>query len=188
MLGTIDPTERPTPTPSSRQTTRPTADPTSNPTSKPTLEPSNDPIAAPLPCGITASERSEQIVEILGVDSSIGPTSPQSLALDWITNKDGLLLCPDNEDALIQRYVAAVFYYSTGGGGWNQCNAPSDLGNAAAVIRANEECRVRATTFPDLTSGSDAWMTASSECEWGGLACFADGSIREISFGMLYLM
>lgn len=110
------------------------------------------------------------------------PDSAQSLAFDWITNKDGLYLCPDDEEALIQRYVATVFYFSTGGGSWNQCNAPEDL-SPDAVERANEQCRVRAATFPDLTSESNAWLTGSSECEWGGLACLPNGSIGELSFG-----
>ena len=82
----------------------------------------------------------------------------------------------------MQRYVAAVLYFSVGGGTWNQCNAPSNPDNPASIERANEECRIRTTTFPDLTSGSNAWLTPSSECEWGGLACLPDGSIAEASF------
>ena len=177
MTATDNPTSKPTPLPSKRPTPQPSAKPTANPTSKPTISPT----AVSLPCGIAATARSEEVLRILNVDLS-DPDSPQSLALDWITNKDGLYLCPDDEAALIQRYVAAVFYFSTGGGSWNQCNAPEDLG-LDAVERANEHCRIRAATFPDLTSGSNAWLTASSECEWGGLACLPDGSIGELSFG-----
>lgn len=176
MTATSNPTKRPTPPPSNM--------PTPLPTDEPTMEPSNNPPAAPLPCGMSAAERSEQIINVLGVDSS-DPDSPQSLALDWITNNDGLFLCPDNNNALIQRYVAAVFYYSIGGGTWNQCNAPRDLNDLAAVEKANDECNARANTFPDLTGGSNAWLSPSSECEWGGLACYPNGSIGEVSFGKL---
>ena len=182
MAGTDAPTKRPTSSPSVRPTMEPSRNLTPIPTIRPTMKPSNSPTADLLPCGIPTAVRSQQITEILDVDSP-DQYSPQYLALDWITNKDSIYICPDDEKALIQRYVAVVFYYSTGGGAWNQCNAPNNLSDDAAVERANEECKVRAATFPDFTSGSKAWLTASNECEWGGLACNFDGSIGEISFG-----
>jgi hypothetical protein len=179
MASTDEPTKVPTDSPTLKPSLKPTADPTFKPTADPTLLPTPIPT---LPCGLSLDERSQKIIDILGAESA-DPNSPQGLALDWITNKDGLYLCPDNEEALIQRYVAAVFYFSTGGGSWNQCNAPDDLDDPAEVGRANDECSVLTSTFPDLTSGSNAWLTATSECEWGGLACLPDGSVAELSFG-----
>jgi len=196
---TIQPTQLPTEAPRTRPTPFPTQKPTSFPTSKPSLKPvtpalvTTNPTNAPTGrCQLTESSRNEQIREIIESvslkDVLKNATSPQSLALDWITNKDALRVCPGNEKRLIQRYVAAVFYFSTGGGSWKQCNAPEDLDDPAAVERANVECKIQTNTFPDQTSGSQAWLTASSECEWGGLACLPETSscsfcIGELSFG-----
>jgi hypothetical protein len=51
--------------------------------------------------------------------------------LDWITIEDEAQLCP-NDDNLIQRYIMAVFYYSTDGDRWAECSAGS------ASVRAKE--------------------------------------------------
>lgn len=50
--------------------------------------------------------------------------SPQGRALDWITNEDEAQLCPDSPN-LTQRYIMAVFYYSTDGDKWDECSAGS---------------------------------------------------------------
>ena len=194
MAATDDPSKRPTPSPTESPSFSPTTIPTmtpslspskrpsQNPTNMPTNLPTPSPTAAALPCGLSEAARKTQIIKILNVQS-VNPNSPQDLASNWIIDNDDLYLCPDNEKAIMQRYVAAVLYFSVGGGTWNQCNAPRDLDNPASIERANEECRIRTSTFPDLTSGSNAWLTPSNECEWGGLACLPDGStIAEVSF------
>lgn len=58
--------------------------------------------------------------------------SPQGKALNWITNEDEAQLCP-NDDNLIQRYIMAVFYYSTDGDRWAECSAGS------ASVRAEDD-------------------------------------------------
>ncbi len=122
-------------------------------------------------------------------DDLSDPESPQSLASDWIINNDSLRLCPQKEKDLIQRYVAAVFYYSVGGDTWNECSSPSDLGDFDEIEKANDDCTIESNFAPGDVSGSDAWLTPITECEWGGVSCTSSDDIQcplcinQISFG-----
>jgi len=130
-------------------------------------------------CGLTPTERREQIEKNLSpVSSALSnqiPT-PQRSALNWIIDDDGAQLCPD-DDSLVQRYTLAVFYYSTNGDGWKECNAPSNFDSQASIAAANSACTlttVNATTiFPNDVRGTNAWLTPESECTWGGISCYA---------------
>jgi hypothetical protein len=106
------------------------------------------------------------------------PGTPQNDALDWIVNQDTRYLCP-NDPALKRRYSAAVFYFGTRGSRWLNCNAPDDLSNPESIAAANEACTIE--PLPD--SGSDAWLTPSSECFWGGIVCDESGNVVRIEFG-----
>jgi hypothetical protein len=103
--------------------------------------------------------------------------TPQNLAMTWIIELDPLQLCPQ-DDNLIQRYVMAVFYYSTRGGRWLECSAPTEFDDQEAIESANMGCDI-------IVPGgkSDAWLTPSLECEWGGVACNDDGFVNRIDFG-----
>jgi hypothetical protein len=70
-------------------------------------------------------------------------TTPQGKATDWIINQDEFQLCPGDEK-IIQRWVMAIFYYSTAGQDWNITGTPS-------------------TSTPFL--GND------NECNWFGISC-----------------
>jgi len=79
---------------------------------------------------------------------------------------------------MVQRYIMAVFYYSTGGGDWNECNAPSNFTDLDDIAQANANCTIIGDG-PDpfnapMFQGTDAWLTPSYECFWGGLACLDD--------------
>lgn len=116
------------------------------------------------------------------------PGSPQSLATNWLINEDGAFLCPD-DPFLTQRYAAAVFYYSTEGDRWNQCSAPANVNDPAQVAEANAACtiQVEGMVVEEMQSGSDAWLTPSSECQWGGLACSNDDSfVIQLAIGEKY--
>lgn len=91
-------------------------------------------------------------------------TSPTDLALEWLISEDPRVLCP-NDESLIQRYVAAVFYYSTDGDDWKQCS--SDQGDSKKVAKCEEGGR---------------WMSDLSECFWWGLECDTNGQIIGITF------
>lgn len=94
--------------------------------------------------------------------------SPQNMALDWLINKDAMYSCPEDEN-LVQRYVVAVFYYSSIGDEWLQCSAPDELENPDSIEKANANCNIEDES-PD-GGGTDAWLTPVSECQWAGLAC-----------------
>lgn len=105
--------------------------------------PSPGPGPSPTVCnGITEEQRKRRILAEItasGVSSRqdlADDRSAQGMALDWITNEDEAELCPDDNN-LIQRYIMAVFYYSTDGDRWAECSAGSpsaraedDSGNA----------------------------------------------------------
>lgn len=128
---------------------------------------------------MTPEDRAEQITAIaVAASGPIADGSPQDLALDWLINEDALFLCPD-DPKIEQRYVLAVFYYSTEGDDWNECSAP-DLTDPVAIANANTACTLTVTPPPDifatipLTSSTDAWLTPVNECEWAGIVCNAN--------------
>ena len=131
-------------------------------------------------CGdLTPTERRDEILRILSTVSRSNlffeTGSPQQNAFNWIVDEDTAQLCPD-DDNLIQRYTLAVFYYSTDGNNWNECNAPDDFSAPVSIANANSACTlttVNATTiFPNDIRGSNAWLTPGSECRWGGISCY----------------
>ena len=155
-------------------------------------------------CGLTAEERESQIIDELSAvsfpDLFEETDSPQSQALDWILNKDSAFICPD-DSSLVQRYTLGVFYYSTEGDSWNECNAPGDFSSEISIAAANSACTLTTTNatqiFPvrvvwasicrlilsDISQrnlqndirGSNAWLSPSDECTWGGVSCYANG-------------
>jgi len=160
----------PTPVP---PTPRPT---TAFPTTTPTVNPT-------LPCNLTPEERREQLtleaIRVSGPTAPITPGTSQYSALEWLIDEDALYVCPQDAKSL-QRYVAAVFYFSTNGPNWTMCSAPEDLSDPASIQEANEACNLGLTPpplgtdiFPRI-SGTDAWLTPVSECFWGGLECNAN--------------
>ncbi|KAL3803334.1 hypothetical protein HJC23_009298 [Cyclotella cryptica] len=175
-----------TPAPTFFDTTESTPAPTLKPTAKPTPAPT-------FPCNITPDTRVTQLTNILAtvskrVDFNTA-NSPQNLALNWILNEDLALICPSNgsveRQAIIQRYVMALFYYSTNGNDpvnnptWKECAAPNVF-NQASVDVANNKCKLTTTNstqiFPDDVRGTNAWLTPESECTWGGVSCYPESS------------
>lgn len=97
-------------------TSSPTSQPTSTPTtSSPTTSPSSFPSFR---CNINPSDREAALFAIaisISKDNLLtDPSTPQAQAFDWIVNTDSLFLCPNDIDAVIQRYSTAVFYLSIG--------------------------------------------------------------------------
>jgi hypothetical protein len=58
--------------------------------------------------------------EVLGAEALQDDSSPQFNALRWLANEDTAVLDLDSTPTviLVERYVLAVFYYATSGGGW----------------------------------------------------------------------
>lgn len=88
-------------------------------------------------------------------DDLNNPDSAQSKALQWILYEDSMGLCPQDEKALTQRYVMAVFYYAMNGDDWKECsqNSSSCLDNAVFKQQRNN------------------FLSGTRECSWGGLEC-----------------
>ena len=52
------------------------------------------------------------------ISSVIEPMSPEDLALSWLLNEDTETNACGGLDRIIQRYILAVFYFSTNGSDW----------------------------------------------------------------------
>ena len=158
--------------------------PTTPPSTRaPRPAPTNPPTVGPtLACNQDPSLRALLIRVILNTvsDSATVDTegSPQNQAANWIIQQDARFLCPDDPD-LVPRYSMAVFYYSTRGDRWLECMAPTDFSDPAAIDQANTDCTIQ--PFPD--SGSDAWLTPSDICQWGGIVCSDSGAVELMDLG-----
>ena len=185
-------------------------EPTPSPTTdEPTVSPSGAPT---FPCNLTPDERAAQIQTLMETVSDpatfADPESPQSQALNWITNEDTItpIMCPNQENTgcsrggsinpMIQRYVLAVFYFATEGGDWDQCSAPNDLDSVISITAANAQCDRVVTPFGVANdrvgdTSTDAWLGPVNECEWGGVACWGMDTpnlnmcVDQIDFGTL---
>ena len=85
------------------------------------------------------------------------------MAYEFITEDDRAQLCPD-DDNLIQRYVAAVLYYSTEGDGWTEC------------FEGDRDCGEGLSYY----GGKEAFLSEDSECDWAGLTCNRSGELERI--------
>ena len=147
--------------------------PTIVPSVEPSLAPTKSVIPSSVPtledCLITEKERIDQIYELLdavGNPESIRDLStPQGLAADWLIRQDFRKVCPV-ETIIVQRWVIAVFYYSTNGDSWIQCStAGSDLCGSIYPFEFKRR-----------------FLSESSECDWGGITCNTDDRVTEIEF------
>ncbi len=127
--------------------------PTGDPVVPPTMAPTG-------PCpGLSPQARSDSIREILltltSEDVLADDKSPQSKAAKWLIEEDALIVCPDSGSQLIQRFALAAFYYSADGDKWKFCSA-------------GKACE------------KESFLSASSECEWYGMECNANGKLNKI--------
>ena len=93
----------------------------------------------------------------------------QGMATDWLIYNDTRKVCPD-DDKLVQRWVMAVVYFSTGGQKWVQCSADDEM------LCGNSEPFFQQQPF----------LSESNECQWAGISCNANACITEIEFGMCF--
>ncbi|KAL7494975.1 hypothetical protein ACHAWT_004032 [Skeletonema menzelii] len=149
----------------------PTPPVTDPPTPKPTrstLPPTTPPTPTPSPICCNPADLEEFILSnVYNNDDNIfdrdGP------AMEWLAEDAcGCGFCSNLQ--LIQRYILAVLYYSTGGPNWTKC------GDAAS----DATCQVQSAYG---NSEGFNWLTCNSECEWGGTDCREDdesGRLRVI--------
>jgi hypothetical protein len=161
----------------------------SNPTQAPTLQ--------------RPSCIASKIESALLSDSSVlnDPTSPQSRALDWITDEDpgGLLDC--FAPTLLQRWALAVFYYSTtkDGAQWLSCSPsddPTDTDCTAKKLDPNYAIEdgsfitINASLYLDVPNQKQ-WLKDGDECLWWGIECTPEaegGEVGIISLSTLSLV
>jgi hypothetical protein len=159
---TAGPTLIPTMEPSSEPTLNPTESPTDSPTSTPTVD----------GCTVSAQVRVDNILALLRsvadpqAIASLG--TAQGKATDWLLNEDPRKICPDNPK-ILQRWVLAVIYFSTGGDTWFQCSNN---------ILANDDC---GDVLP--FEEKQRFLSGFSECDWAGIECNIQGCVDEIEFG-----
>jgi Leucine-rich repeat (LRR) protein len=108
-------------------------------------------------CGITAAERFDGIVVALANEFD-DTASAQYQALQWLVNDDALQLCPSST-SLVQRYALVVLYYQTGGSNWTRCGGSLDTVEACP---------------------GELFLSATSECLWGGIVCDAASRVTAI--------
>jgi hypothetical protein len=177
-VDTVPPVVR-TPSPTrSPPTDPPTRKPTIAPTRAPTLPPT---MAPTVTCNLDKDTR-ELLIRVVvnsisDMDEVDTPGTPQNQAFNWIVNEDMRYLCPE-DPSLPSRYGLVVFYYSTRGDRWLECSAPEDFRDPASIAEANANCSIQ----PLPGSGSDAWLTPSDACQWGGLVC-NEGRIEILDIG-----
>jgi hypothetical protein len=139
-----------------------------HPSLLPTPEPSNEYL-----CDLSYTKWSSMIIDVVTKISApaslINSSTPQFKALDWLLNEDKADLCP-NDAKLVQRYVLAVMYYSTGGDNWFKCSASPNATDSCGM----EQPFVDQTRFLNATG---------NECTWAGIRCSESQCVTQIEFG-----
>eukprot|EP00978_Attheya_sp_CCMP212_P020603 scaffold59150_cov40-Attheya_sp.AAC.1 len=140
--------------------------------------------------GHTVAERRNMFMDQLSTLSSPDlidqEGSPQNLALQWIVENDGLQISPD-DPTLTQRYVMAVFYYSTNGDDWINCNDENSA-NPSPCIAIDGTNSINNQDFsPCYPNATEPWLSSASECEWCGNSCNNNGRFpyRNVSNGTI---
>jgi len=172
---TKKPTLKPTEAPTLKPTKKPTPKPTKKPTPKPTGKPSYKPSASPKDCcGLRPGQREQQLFDIYSTVSNpkdiLTLGSPQNLAFQFVLNTEQYCLCPNETSCeLVQRYVMAVYYYSTKGDDWVNCGAKSAVCDPEGTTNP-----ISKTPTSGCFPGSDArWLSPVSSCKWCGNICEA---------------
>ena len=135
--------------------------PTSSPTKSPITDREESGIIEQLEGGVLV--RNETFDEMKKGD-------PRLLALDWILHTDMMQLVSDDIN-LYQRFALAVLAYSLDSPAWYKCGDPGEN-------YTESECLL---TYPDNSTATfGTWLSSTSECEWFGVTCSADGVVRGV--------
>jgi hypothetical protein len=135
----------------------PSIPPSGAPSMTPSISPTTDRLDAVI----------DSLLPVSGEEAFMTRNSSQYLAADWVANIDPLAL-PIGDPQLFQRYILAVFYFSTNGDKWLACS------------RADPVCG----GDPNETS----WLSESNECTWLANRCQDNVNVDRIFFGKLALI
>ena len=131
---------------------------------------------------ITISDRfkrlSKMVVAVSSLEALFDPLSPHHAALSWLANEDELISTHEQDrdvELVIQRYIVALFYFSTGGSAW----AGNNLSRTASV-----HCRAYGNTCLEDYEDIDMqrmnvvpFLSADMhECSWEGIKCYNDSN------------
>jgi hypothetical protein len=119
----------------------------------------------------------EQITDIVGEEVLSDPTTPQSLAMEWIINEDPAML-PSHAENLIQRYLLAYFYISTTKyTQWLSCNQPKEGEDSSCIYK-----KLLSTTPNETYQEFEwvRWLSIEHECAWAGVYCDEFNQTRAI--------
>ena len=127
--------------------------------------PSNMPSSAPsqAPTSVLYHDYFNKLSEISDPKLLMTPNTAQYRAIRWLYHDDPADLRNISDARLFQRYIAAVFYYSTSQGrGWYEC-------------------------YPgDRKCTKTEWLSLSDECEWYGFTkCDENGFVTRFIIGKL---
>jgi len=165
------PTRPPTPAPTEpERTPEPTPMVVPTPTSEsPTSEPPAEPptredrdLEIQLKCGVTALERSRDILtELLMVSDPltlVDPNTPQFQARIWLDDIDEAIICPENNRRVHQRYRLALLYFQMGGGDWTVCNAVEEDEDNPAASKI-----ISSSSFSDAIAAGGTYSSYSGQ-------------------------
>ena len=108
--------------------------------------------------------------DVTNVEALRTEGTPQNLAQNWLINDDPYYACPQ-DPTIVNRFVMAVFYYSLDGDDWDECSAPTDFEDPAAVAEAKANCP------------GTPWLMGELECSWTFLTCNSKNETEGIDMG-----
>jgi len=121
-------------------------------------------------CKLAPGEREKQLLAIYSTVSKkediLSNGTPQNKAFNWILTKDERCVCPtDTGCELVQRFVMAVYYYSTNGDSWANCGASSATCDPNGTIFNGKE------TSKCYSGADKRWLSKDPSCKWCGNNC-----------------
>ena len=135
-----------------------------------TDRPTGSPTPAPTPAFFLDAV-GDTIFNLVG-DKMYDQGSPYALAADWIINYDPMQLGPRDAN-IAQRYLLAMLFFEWNGMDWTECTPTDDPNDV--------DCE--ATCYDWLYGDpfdcdKKRWLSNSHECEWLGVTCPEDRSVR----------
>lgn len=102
-----------------------------------------------------------QLIEEAALQEIQDPHSYQSQALSWLESSPDILVWSDEQ--IIQRYALACLFLATN-----------------SVRTAYTDAEYGAGATPPQWNRKYGWLAHSSECDWYGITCDADGRVSAI--------
>jgi hypothetical protein len=115
----------------------------------------------------------DQLELVVGKQKLDDVTTPHYRAMQWIINDDPFEVLPDDLH-LIQRYLLAVFYFSTTEKGeWFSCGPNySDYADSYCVFKLLNSVNVPSPWLNTYVGVADTrWLSVEHECDWAGISC-----------------